>query len=476
MKISFKKYPADIILCMIWSIILLPLVFLDIESILRVLVGLPFIIFIPGYILIFALFPAKQTKKAKNGIDSVERVALSFGLSIAIVPLIGLLVNYTTPWGIQIEPILISIFIFIIGVGAIGINRWFKTSKSRRYIVSFELSLPKSETKLDKALTIILVITILLAAATFVYVLVSPKRIEHFTEFYLLGPDGKTEGYPSMLALGEEAAIIVGINNQEYQTMNYTIEVWLINQSIVYNESENRNETVIHTMWFIDKITTTLDYVTVDLEHPWALQWQYNYSFVIERKGSFKLAFFLFTNPTENYSYDEDYSNIAEEKMSNAYRDTHLMIDTKFTEFSLLEPDDVSDEYPINIAIGENVTGTLGILNHEYRTIDYTIEAWLINESTYYNESEKINKTIIHNMWFVDKITTDPLPSAVDMWVPQWQYNYSFAINRTGSFKLAFLLYTTPTEGYIVDEDYIKRAEIKFKSAYMVSYLWLDVV
>jgi len=476
MKISFKKYPADIILCMIWSTILLPLVFLDIESILRIIVGLPFIIFIPGYTLIFALFPTKKTKKAKKGIDAVERIALSFGLSIAIVPLIGLLINYTTPWGIQLEPILLSIFAFIMIVGAMGVNRWFKTPKKKRYIISFELSLPKSETKLDKVLTIILVITILLTAATFVYVLITPKRIEHFTEFYLLGPDGKTEGYPSVLALGEEATVIIGVNNQEYQTMNYTIEIWLINQSIFYNESENRNESIIHNMWFVDKITTTLEHVTVDLEHPWAPQWLYNYSFAINKKGSFNLSFLLFTTPTEDHSNDEEYKHIAEEKISSAYSETHLMIDTKFTEFYLLEPDDITEEYPINITVGENVTGTLGILNHEYKTINYTVELWLINQTTYYNESENMNKTSIHNMWFVNKTSALLEHSTLDSWAPQWLYNFSFEINRRGSFKLAFLLFPLPTEGYIVDEDYIKRAEIKFKSAYETLFLWLDVV
>jgi len=35
---------------------------------------------------------------SREGIDGIERVALSFGLSIAIVPLIGLVLNFT-PWG-----------------------------------------------------------------------------------------------------------------------------------------------------------------------------------------------------------------------------------------------------------------------------------------------------------------------------------------------------------------------------------------
>jgi len=57
--------------------------------------------------LIAALFPRR------NALDSIERVALSFWLSIAVVPLIGLILNYP-PWGIKLEPILISITIFIV--------------------------------------------------------------------------------------------------------------------------------------------------------------------------------------------------------------------------------------------------------------------------------------------------------------------------------------------------------------------------
>ena len=92
MKVLFDKYPADIIICMLWSIILLPVALLNIDGTIRVILGLPFILFIPGYILIFALFPCRKTDQ---GIDIIERIALSFGLSIAVVPLIGLGLNYT---------------------------------------------------------------------------------------------------------------------------------------------------------------------------------------------------------------------------------------------------------------------------------------------------------------------------------------------------------------------------------------------
>ncbi len=44
---------------------------------------------------------------------------------------------------------------------------------------------------------------------------------EDFTEFYILGLDGKAEGYPSELDVGEEGEVILGISNRENQPMSY---------------------------------------------------------------------------------------------------------------------------------------------------------------------------------------------------------------------------------------------------------------
>jgi len=324
MKISFKKHPIDIILCITWSTILLPIALLNIEEPIRIILGLPFILFIPGYILIFALFPTKKTDK---GIDIIERIALSFGLSIAVVPLIGLALNYT-PWGIRLQPILISIFTFIIGVGAIAIYRWMKTNPNERFTISLNVSLPKSESKLDKALTIILALSITIAAASLVYAIITPKTGEKFTELYILGPEGNATGYPKNLTIGEEASVIVGIVNHEYRTINYTIEIWLINQTTIYNESTQENETICNHAWYMDKISVMLNRIPVDIEGSWTPQWEYNYSFSIDKEGEhLKLAFLLFTTSTaEAYSYDMDYKDVIEEKINNAYRETHLFI------------------------------------------------------------------------------------------------------------------------------------------------------
>jgi len=318
MKINSKNYPLDIILCLLASLLLVPLVLFNIQPTIRLILGLPFILFIPGYILVFALFPAKKTDR---GIDTLERIALSFGLSIAIVPLIGLLLNYT-PWGIRLEPILISNLIFIISIGLYGIYRWNKTDPEERFIIPLKMiTLPKQEKPVDRILTIILLIAILIVIISLIYVITMPKTGEQFTELYLLGPTGKAEGFPRNLSTQENATITIGIANHENQPINYTIEIWLINQTTTTN-----NQTIYNQMYYLDTITTTLPHQPINIQENWQPQWTTNYTIHIDTHGTFKLAFLLFKTPTPLYITNTDYHEIAEQKINSAYLENHLWI------------------------------------------------------------------------------------------------------------------------------------------------------
>jgi uncharacterized membrane protein len=85
----------DLLLLNVLSVALILVIVFIPNSPVRVVLGLPFVLFFPGYALICLLFPRK------GDLDGVERIALSLGLSIAIVPLIGLALNYTS-WGIRL--------------------------------------------------------------------------------------------------------------------------------------------------------------------------------------------------------------------------------------------------------------------------------------------------------------------------------------------------------------------------------------
>jgi uncharacterized membrane protein len=322
MKLSSTKYPLDILLCLAWSTLLLPISLLSINTTARTLLGAPFLLFIPGYLMVFALFPAKKTDR---GIDGIERVALSFGLSIALVPLLGLILNYT-PWGIRLEPILLSVFFFNVGAGVVAMVRWKQTPADERFLISVQISLPKSNNKIDTALTIILILAIVVALAALVYVITVPKTGEKFTEFYLLGPTGKAADYPRNLTTGENATVMIGLANHEYRTMNYTIEIWLINETTTYNNSTKTNETIYHHLWFLDSIPVTLPSTPVSTEQPWTPEWQQNYTFAITKKGDLRLTFLLSTTPSGSYNHQDDYQTIAAEKINGAYRELHLWL------------------------------------------------------------------------------------------------------------------------------------------------------
>jgi uncharacterized membrane protein len=230
------------------------------ETMLRNIIGLPFVLFLPGYALIAALFPAK------SDLDGIDRAALSFGLSIAIVPLIGLGLNYT-PWGIRPFPILISLSTFIFIMCGLAYLRRAKLPETETFNISFRATalslkaeiMENSESKLDRVITVFLILSILLSVATLVFVVVSPKEGEHFTEFYLLGSQRKADNYTTNYILGQTGSVIVGVVNHEYRAVNYTMDVRLENKSLSIPENM-KHFTLANNETLEEPVTFTLPF------------------------------------------------------------------------------------------------------------------------------------------------------------------------------------------------------------------------
>ncbi len=213
----------DLIIIIALSLLVVPLALLA-SGPLRIALGVLFVLFFPGYTLIAALFPRRDT------LDSVERLALSVGLSIAIVPLVGLVLNYT-PWGIRLEPIVLSLLGFILVMSAVALWRRRNLPPEERFEVNLKGNFSQitlgwgNERSWDKLLSVLLVVAIVGAIGTIVYVIQSPKVGETFTEFYILGLEGKAEGYPNEVTLGNEGEVIVGIVNREHEPASYSVVI-----------------------------------------------------------------------------------------------------------------------------------------------------------------------------------------------------------------------------------------------------------
>ena len=124
-------------------------------------------------------------------------------------------------------PILTSLAIFILTTSAIAWYRRHKLAAGERFAISFNLTLwPwRGQNTLDKILSIVLIAAILGAIGTLGYVIAAPKVGEDFTEFYILGLEGKTTDYPKELKVGEEGKVIVRIVNHEHETVGYQVVV-----------------------------------------------------------------------------------------------------------------------------------------------------------------------------------------------------------------------------------------------------------
>jgi uncharacterized membrane protein len=294
------KIPADIGIIIIFVIITSIFVLFPLLSTtyVRTILSLPVVLFLPGYTLVAALFPRK------NDLDGIERLALSFGLSIVVVPLcLGL--NYT-PWGIGLNLILITLDIFILIMCAVAVKRRSVLPDREVFSVpfmAFYQSLHNEifsshRSTINKVLAVIMVISIVVSIIMLVYVIVTLKQGEKFTEFYLLGAGGMADDYPTKIISGESGTVIVGVVNHEYQVVNYSMEVFLDNESLELPDYWKR----------------------ITLGHSQTME--QNFTFLVyEEKEYMKLEFLLYkeNNYTQPYRYLRLWVSVEEEQQFPFY-------------------------------------------------------------------------------------------------------------------------------------------------------------
>lgn len=89
---------------------------------------------------------------------------------------------------------------------------------------------------LDRYLSLIIIFLLALGVLSIIYIIVNPQPSEKFTEFYVLGADGKAGNYPVNLTRNETGKITIGVVNQEYKTVDYLVVVKLDNRTFYKEE------------------------------------------------------------------------------------------------------------------------------------------------------------------------------------------------------------------------------------------------
>ncbi|MCX6689156.1 MAG: DUF1616 domain-containing protein [Methanoregula sp.] len=310
---AISKIPIDLKIIFCWLVLTAIGIYLPPvnQTFLRILFGLPMVLFIPGYTLIAALFPGSKD------IDGIERVALSFGLSIAVVPLIGLALNYT-PWGIRLDPIVISLVIFTVAMSLAALYRRAQVPEEERFVVPFQAMqqsvkeefFPAKTSRLDRVLSILLLLAIVAAVATTVYVIVVPKEGEKFTEFFILGEKKMAADYPTNLITGQNSSLYIGIGNHEYRNITYTVETYFMRMTL--NETDNTS--TVNAM-------TPISRFTVPVAHNQTVITPY--SFMPKTTGYNRIEVLLFNDTVPGEQVQ------GMDRINQSYRDLHLWVTIK---------------------------------------------------------------------------------------------------------------------------------------------------
>jgi len=312
-----QEFPADLALIALWLAVNLGVIYLPIlnETIVKPLFVVPFILIIPGYCLIAALFPKN------DDISPSERVALSIGLSIAVVPLIGLALNYT-PFGIQLDPFVISLTVFILVMILVAHYRRALLPREKRFRVPFnEITgtirnslFPTEGSMVDRVLTVVITLAILASILITVYAIAVPKEGERFTEFFILGEKQQAADYPDRISTGQEYPLFIGVGNHEYRPVTYTIETWGMNM-------EFDNTTNTSTVLAMDPVAQA----SFALSHNETQVIPYNLS--LQDTSYNRVEFLLFNETVPGPEVT------GSDRINASYRDLHLWVTVRDVEY-----------------------------------------------------------------------------------------------------------------------------------------------
>lgn len=343
---------SDLKIVYIFLIVAAAFIFVPVlnHTIIRPVAAFALLLFMPGYTLMAAVYPGKAD------IGGIQRFVFSFVSSISAVPFIGLILNYTE-WGVRLEPMAVSVIAFTALCALIANKRRLDLSAEERFSTNFSAMLsearsylfPPSESSMGRFLTAILFMAVATLIVTTAYFAFLPKSEEKFTEFYILGDNGTTSGYPSDFYLGYPQPLTIGIANHEHRNVSYSVGIYL---------DDGVNRSLLHT----ENIGLTQ-----------GEKWEKGIDLMPNDTGTgMKLEFDLFMDGN----------------MTSPYRETHLWVNVsepgeKNTTFIVRGFNNSSAEgYSRYWLAGTGKRFEVTVTNHEYRKVPYLLEVTVGNDTS----------------------------------------------------------------------------------------------
>lgn len=230
--LALERRPDDLVIANAISVAVIVAVFTLEDSPLRAVLGLVFVLVLPGYVTTAALFPSRER------IDWIERGALSLGLSVAIVPLVGLLLDYIAEIDIASIALSMGAYIALLSVLAYYRRMRLPIEERMRLDIYIDLDLRKYP-MVDRVLIVTIAVVLIATVSLLVYAISNPGGGERFTQLALLSEEMTASDYPT----GSAGTVVVCIGCNEGEDTDYTLVIVLVTEesqnytSLRYSES-----------------------------------------------------------------------------------------------------------------------------------------------------------------------------------------------------------------------------------------------
>jgi uncharacterized membrane protein len=292
------KFINGILIVDILTILLVLAIYYSPSNVARIVLGLPFLLFFPGYVLLSALFVHK------NSAENFEKIVLSCGTSIAIVGLIGFGLNYTD-WGVRLQPVLFSLSAFIIAVSAVALIRRALVLDRPKLTMELTIHFPGlAGNAFSKSVSIFLMVAVLGSIGFLGYNVTSAKTVDKFTEFYVLGHSGTAEAYPADFLMDQGKVVGVSYNSGK----TYLADTQgVITLGIINHEAAKTTYSIVATLNG-KQIAVTLAGKSLDRIGPIELQpdekWEQEIRFAPQQTDDNQKVEFLLYKDNANSPYD----------------------------------------------------------------------------------------------------------------------------------------------------------------------------
>lgn len=200
--------------------------------VLRPVLGGLLVFVCPGYAVTAALFPRKHhpeddgERRMPATVSGAERAVLALGLSIVVVPSVGLVLTLLS---IPISSASVVLALGIVTLGSILVAGWRRRScpPTARFRVPVRRYVSGAEPHHASSLQLALSVTILFAAVGLGAAIITATPAEQYTQVAILDDEDNAtlsaDEYPLTLSANETRTVTLEIVNNERQVMEYTV-------------------------------------------------------------------------------------------------------------------------------------------------------------------------------------------------------------------------------------------------------------